>query len=314
MNNRDLPCVLLNIVLSAALVSACGDLLGPVGHESVIEPTGADDMLPDAEGCPCVADNDGIYVLSDDGEIWTFDPETRDFAYVTTVDCGGLADWVSMGVSRKGRAWIEHSSGDLFVVDLKDPGAPCKDPGFVHDDPRFPKFGLAFVANDAHDRCDRLYAYACPGPDVIGDDIGMLGVIDPLTVELGRIAPVDYGWGELAGTGDGRLFALEGHSPRILAEYDKTTGARKGGVTLPGLGEVKAFAFAYWGGRFWFFTEPDSQPGYSRVTALDLAGAGGDAELTVVVPDVPIRIIGAGVSTCAPPCSAGRVACPSPWG
>jgi hypothetical protein len=117
-----------------------------------IEMTGADNMLPDDEMCPCVADNDDIYVLSDAGTIWSFDPPTAQFTFITDIVCGGMTDTFSMGVSRKGRAWVEYFNGDLYTVDLKDPGSACKDPGVQERRPAVPDFGMAFVGNSAPTR------------------------------------------------------------------------------------------------------------------------------------------------------------------
>jgi hypothetical protein len=219
-----------------------------------------------------------------------------------------MTDTFSMGVSRKGRAWIEYFSGDIYTLDLKDPGAECKDPGFVNDDPLFPNFGMAFVANSATDRCDQLYVHSGISPELSGEDIGALGVIDPQTLKISHVAPIDYAWGELAGTGDGRLFALEGYSPPVLSEYDKDTGMILGSRALPALGVLDAFAFAFWGGQFYFFTTPDPPTGFSQVVSYDYSTQG--AELTTIVEQAPIRVVGAGVSTCAPPCSHGRASCP----
>ena len=267
-----------------------------------IEMTGADNMLPDDLMCPCAADNDDIYVLSDTGTIWSFDPTTYEFTFITDVVCGGMSNTFSMGVSRKGRAWIEYQNGDLYTVDLKDPGSPCKDPGFVNDDPLFPNFGMAFVGNSPTDPCDKLYVHSGIGPDVVGDDVGALGVIDPETLVLSKVAAIDYGWGELTGTGDGRLFAFEGTSPTLLTQYDKDTGAVLDAWPLPSLASPDAFAFAYWGGYFYFFTEPDPPTGYSLVTEYDFYDLNGEGMiLKTVVDQAPMRIVGAGVSTCAPP-------------
>ncbi len=268
-----------------------------------IEMTGADNMLPDDEiMCPCVDDNDDIYVLSDAGAIWSFDPETYEFTFITEVKCGGMYDTFSMGVSRKGRAWIEYFTGDIFTLDLKDPGSECKDPGFKNDDPLFPTFGMAFVANSLTDPCDKLYVHSGIAPEVVGDDVGALGYIDPQTIELVNVAPIDYGWGELTGTGDGRLFAFEGSAPPILSEYDKDTGLVLDSWPLPGLVSANAFAFAYWGGYFYFFTEDELSTGYSKVTEYDFYDIKGEGTiLRTVVEQAPMRIVGAGVSTCAPP-------------
>jgi hypothetical protein len=267
-----------------------------------IEPTGADNEPPVDGQCPCVADNEDIYVLSDYGSIWRFDPSDLSWTFVTDVECGGMTSTFSMGVSRKGRAWVQYFDGDLYTVDLKDPGSACKDPGFVPGDPKFPNFGMAFVTNDATDHCDKLYAHSGIEPGLQGPGVGGLGVIDPQTLVLSEIAAIDHAWGELTGTGDGRLFAFEGDTSTWIREYDKVTGAALGTWPLPGLESPDAFAFAYWGGDFYLFvTEPGDLEGQSLVLHLDFDESDGNGvALTTIVPSAPIRIVGAGVSTCAP--------------
>jgi len=267
-----------------------------------IEPTGADNELPEGDDCPCVADNEDIYVLSDLGTIWRFDPQSVEFTYITEIDCGGMLDTFSMGVSRKGRAWVQYQSGDLYTVDLKDPGSACKDPGFQPGNPLFPNFGMAFVADSADQTCDKLYAHSGIGAGVEGPDAGALGVIDPQTIVLSEIAKIDSGWGELTGTGDGRLFAFEGSEQTFLVEYDKDTAQVLGKWPLPGIENPSAFAFAFWGGDFYMFTtEPDDLVNGSHVVHVDFDGSDGDPmALTLLIDEAPLRIVGAGVSTCAP--------------
>jgi len=279
-----------------------GDTEGGWPPTTGIEPTGADNDLPEDGQCPCVADNEDIYVLSDDGAIWSFDPTDLSFDFITAISCGGMNSAFSMGVSRKGRAWVQYVDGDLYTVDLKDPGSACKDPGFVPGHPKFPNFGMAFVTNDASDHCDRLYAHSGISPDLQGPGVGALGVVDPQTLVLAEIAAIDQAWGELTGTGDGRLFAFQGDGSTWIREYDKATGAALGTWPLPGLASPGAFAFAYWGGDFYLFaTEYQDFEGPSRVLHLDFDGSDGDGvALTTVIEKAPIRIVGAGVSTCAP--------------
>lgn len=267
-----------------------------------IEPTGADNEPPVDGQCPCVADNEDIYVLSDYGSIWRFDPGDLSWTFVTDIECGGMNSTFSMGISRKGRAWVQYINGDLYTVDLKDPDGACKDPGFMAGNPKFPNFGMAFVTPDASDSCDRLYAHSGIDPGLQGPGVGALGVIDPQTLVLSEIAAIDSAWGELTGTGDGRLFAFEGDSDTFIREYDKATGAVLGTWPLPGLANPDAFAFAYWGGDFYMFvTRPNDLSGQSMVLRLDFDESDGDGmALTTVVETAPIRIVGAGVSTCAP--------------
>lgn len=267
-----------------------------------IEPTGADNEPPVDGQCPCVADNEDIYVLSDYGSIWRFDPADLSWTFVTDVECGGMTSTFSMGVSRKGRAWVQYINGDLYTVDLQDPGSACKDPGFMTGHPKFPNFGMAFVTQDATDHCDRLYAHSGIAPGLQGPGVGALGVIDPQTLVLSEIAAIDDAWGELTGTGDGRLFAFEGDVDTYIREYDKATGAVLGSWPLPGLANPDAFAFAYWGGDFYLFvTRPNDLTGASMVLHLDFDESDGNGmALTTAVETAPIRIVGAGVSTCAP--------------
>ncbi|MBK7823890.1 hypothetical protein [Nannocystis sp.] len=268
-----------------------------------IEPTGADNELPDSDQCPCVADNEDIYVLSSTGSVWSFDPTDTSFDFITDIVCGGMSETFSMGVSRKGRAWVQYVTGDLFTVDLKDPGTACKDPGFNNTDPLFPNFGMAFVANSVDDPCDKLHAHSAIDPGLIGPDVGALGVIDPKTLVLSEIASIDYAWGELTGTGDGRLYAFQGQAPPHIAEYDKATGEVLGTWPLPGLENPDAFAFASWGGDFYLFmTHPDDfGVGLSQVIHVDFDESDGAGKaITTIVDEAPIRIVGAGVSTCAP--------------
>lgn len=267
-----------------------------------IEPTGADNEPPVDGQCPCVADNEDIYVLSDYGSIWSFDPSDLSWTFITDVDCGGMTSTFSMGVSRKGRAWVQYTDGDLYTVDLKDPGGACKDPGFVPGAEKFPNFGMAFVTNDAADHCDKLYAHSGISPGIDGPGVGALGVIDPQTLVLSEIVAIDSGWGELTGTGDGRLFAFEGDTETYIREYDKSTGAILGTWPLPGLASPGAFAFAYWGGDFYLFVSKTQDiEGPSLVLHLDFDESDGNGvALTTVVESAPISIVGAGVSTCAP--------------
>ena len=268
-----------------------------------IEMTGADND-PELDGCPCAQGTELVYVLSDVGSLWSFDPKTGTFDFIADIDCGGMTDTYSMGVSRKGRAWIQYMSGDLYTVDLNDPGDPvaCKDPGFVPGHPLFPNFGMAFVANSLQDPCDKLYAHSGIDPELQGEGVGALGVIDPYSLQLSTIAPIDFAWGELTGTGTGRLFAFQGTAPALLTEYDKATGAVLDVLPLPGLKSDSAFAFSWWGGDFYLFTDDSLDlAGPSQVWHLDYDDSDGLGQELTLLATAPIRIVGAGVSTCAPP-------------
>lgn len=268
-----------------------------------IDPSGND--VETADECTCAPDNAGIYVLSDTGEVWTFAPDTGDFNYLASIDCGGNVDVFSMAVSRKGRAWVQYFDGDVYTVDLKNPDIACLDPGYTdHEDPLFCNAGMAFVANSADDPCDRLYLHSA----LDYSEHGALGVLDRDDLGLTRLAFIDSIDGELTGTPDGRLFAIQRDwSPPRLTEYDKATGDILQDWSMGGLRDVLPLAFAAWGGRFYFFVVDDTDSTYSKVIEFDLETLRHDT----VVERAPIRIYGAGVSSCAPAKCAdgGRATC-----
>jgi len=199
--------------------------------------------------------NDRIFVLSDDAELWTYDPVSNAFELVAPVPCGGGSAF-SMAVDPLGRAWVLFADTHaIATLDLASPAA-CDDPGYTKDQEGFGLFGMAFSSASAIDACAKLYvhSYSGAGPFGEGKDAGRLGVIDPATGQLTPIGPIDYDGGELAGTGDGRLFAFAGVAPAKLVEYDKAT-AKPVATTPLGLEKTNASAFAFFAGDIYFFTE-----------------------------------------------------------
>jgi hypothetical protein len=148
----------------------------------------------------------------------------------------------------------------------------------------FHKFGMGFSSNTVSDPCDQLYMFSCDNtkPAGPGANAGMLGRLDPSTLKVSKVADIDYNCGELAGTGDGRLFAVSGPNPASLVEYDKWTGATLG-----------AFAFAFSRGNFYLFTDGFAGSKVTEVNATTY-------EIKTVVDVAPILVVGAGSSTCAP--------------
>ena len=121
----------------------------------------------------------------------------------------------------------------------------------------FGLFGFAFVNNSGSDFCERGFAhsYSGNGPFSEGPMAGQLGVMDPDTLVLEHLADIDYDGGELAGTGEGRLFAFAGAEPAKILEYDKDTGAVLELLELTGVSKTNASAFAFHRGDAYLFTE-----------------------------------------------------------
>jgi len=243
-----------------------------------------------------------IYVLSDDAALWSFDPITYDFALVGDFMCNNMNDTFSMGVDRNGIAWVMFQGQDIYTIDVNNP-ANCVDPGYNPGQLGFGLFGMAFVSEGENNPCDQLYVNSYSGGLGFqeGPDIGRLGTMDPDTLLMSEIGLTDFDGAELTGTGDGRLFAFAGVGPAKLTEFDKTDASVIEQLPLDTLELTNAFAFAFFGGDFYFFTE---SPNIftSQVTHLDWddSDMDGEQQLEIVVADAPIRIVGAGVSTCVP--------------
>ncbi len=239
-----------------------------------------------------------VYVLSQENDLYSFTPNTVTFTKVGRLECptNGLATPNSMAVDRQGTAWVNYSDGTLFKVSTAN--ASCEATNFQPNQAGFVKFGMAFSSNAEGSSDETLYI---SGLDVMGGSGYGLGRIDLTSMKvtlIGDYSGILAGEGaELTGTGDGRLFGFFTTQPNAtLAEIDKSKGATSGDKSLQGVNTGNAWAFSFWGGDFWFYTSDGVSP--SRVTQLRTSG---DGQISVVKPDVGgFRIVGAGVSTCAP--------------
>ena len=235
-------------------------------------------------GCSCAPGlhNDRIVVVSDDAELWAYDPVGDAFERLGSAGCFGQSDSFSMGVDARGRAWIQYvGSEDLFTVDVNDPSAGCADPGYDPGaNPDFGLVGMSFARDEASAACDELYLWTYDGSGLFeeGPDLGRLGALDPITLETRTIATVDFDGGELAGTSDGRLYALAG-DPARLFELDTDSGAILAEHSLGSFTLSTAFAFAFFGGSAWLFTEAPPaacDPCLERECAADVAACRAD--------------------------------------
>lgn len=266
---------------------------GGFGSKSGFE---ADGGAASADGC--AAEARLVYVVSQEDDLYSFTPNTMTFTKVGRLKCptSGLATPNSMAIDRSGTAWINYTDGSLFKVSTKD--ASCAATGFEPGQGGFLKFGMAFATNGASTTEETLYI---AGLEFLAGGGKGFGKIDLKTMKVTMLG--DYsgdlaGQGaELTGTGDGRLFGFFTTAPyATLAEIDKSKGATSRDKSLEGVSTGNAWAFSFWGGDFWFYTSDGVSP--SQVTQLK---ASGNSEIAVAKKDVGgFRIVGAGVSTCAP--------------
>lgn len=276
----------------------------------------------------CVSDGGGnkdcderaelVYVVDNDDNLRSFDPRLLDegknpFTLIGEMDCPAGPSWpdwgsrvpspFSMSVDRDANAWVLYTSGEIFHVSTED--ASCQSTSFSKGQEDFELFGMGFVADAPGSSKESLWIAGTTAwdlPDVTGD----LGYIDTESLEVTRVGTLPSGPAnspELTGTGDGELFGFypgsRYYSSRV-AMIDKADARHDDGsdwrFTEPG-DDVRGWAFAHWGGKFYIFVTTDEWLGdNSQVLLFDPAT--GDAE--PLMDDLPYTIVGAGVSTCAP--------------
>lgn len=255
----------------------------------------------------CGSSADLIYTVDDTGRLLSFNPrhDLNHFYEIGTLQCpagtplsgSGPATPFSMSVDRKARAWVSYSSGEIFAVSTAD--GSCQRTTRRSGEGGFTLFGMGFVADAAGQQDETLYiAGIGDGP---GDFSAPLGMLDTSTMHATSIAalPAWQQSPELTGTGAGELF---GYFPGVdrsqVAKIDKQTGSFKQSWSLAGLGgDVSSWAFAHWGGNLYIFVSAVRQGGVvNQVIRFNPI----DGQSTVIIPDSPFQIVGAGVSTCAP--------------
>ena len=253
-------------------------------EDMAMDNSGTDDAFID----PCLERAKLIYTVDDKNALYSFKPDTLTFTRIGVLNCpaGFLDTPFSMGVDRNANAYVLYSSGDLFQVDTQT--ANCKATNFVGGQLGFDQFGMGFVADNPGAHTEQLY--------IAGLSNQQLGVIDPKSLKVANVGALN-GNPELTGTGSAQLWGFfpDDIAPRV-AQIDKVTAQEGKTYPLNGLaGTPSAWAFAFWGGDFWIFLQTD-QDLSTHVYHLNAQ----TGKVTDVVPASGYRIVGAGVSICAP--------------
>jgi hypothetical protein len=270
------------------------DATGPVDATDSADSESADgDMEPTAwQPAPdCAPQTQQIYLLTKDYQLHAYLPQTKQLTYIGTLECPAeYATWpFSMGVDRKGVAWVMYSSGELFQVSTTT--AQCQPTAWVPGTSGFIESGMGFVASGPASQDELLY---------IANGKSKLGAIDTATlaVQVQGTIGIYPGWPELTGTGKGELWGFFPQSqPAQIARIDKASGAVSQVKALDQLdmAAVKNWAFAHWGGRFLMFFQAEKAPSTS-VYIYDP----GDGSYGLYHPQIGLPVVGAGVSSCAP--------------
>ncbi|NIS34972.1 MAG: hypothetical protein GWO04_35770 [Actinobacteria bacterium] len=198
-----------------------------------------------------------------------------------------------MSVDRTGRAWVLHQDHRIYYASTID--ASCTSSTFVPDQSGLELFGMGFVA-DAEGSSEETLFVAGGRELSIATGSATLAFIDDDTLALGTLGDLP-GWPELTGTGSGELWGFfPDTSPPSVRQLDKSSGVTIAQHQLAELGSQppSAWAFAFWGGRFYVFYQALLDPS-TNVWRVDP-----DGTVTQVLSNTGYRIVGAGVSTCAP--------------
>jgi len=260
--------------------------------------TSATTVSSSATGVPmCAPDALFVYVVSQQNDIYRFDPPAKTFNLVWPLTCVVPAGQVpnSMAVDRDGIAWINYNDfqatnpqGSIFRVNLAD--GMCT-PSGISLATEWQLVGMGFAVDPTSATGESLF---------LTSKVGHLGRVDlnaNTVVPVGALGPPLGGnRSELTGAPDGRLFALVDSNPASLVSVDKTNAAVLQVFGLSGLnGPFADFAFSFWGGDFYLYTSTNATGG-SSVARYDPTNGSLDPSY---VPDAGFSIVGAGVAPCA---------------
>lgn len=247
----------------------------------------------------CSDDAKLVYVLSLEGDLYSFAPAEKKFTKIGPLDCtsddGTRLTPISMAVDRHAVAWVNMRPGGfipgqdaLYEVDTKT--AKCTPSGVVGS-----MGGMGFSTNEGSTEDETLFVLG-------GDGFGSsLMKVDFAKSKLETISDVESEeLGELTGTGDGRLYGFLLGEPLGLAAVDKSTTALSKRVELPGIKTPRApmYAFSFWGGDFYVYTATDTSA--SKTTTVARYRPSDGSLDTSYMTSIGFHIVGAGVSTCAP--------------
>lgn len=260
--------------------------------EDALPPIDATKLL-DADRTDCVDPNSTlVYLVTESHALFSFDPSSRVFRRIGSLACPGTtADPFSMAVDRKGVAYVLFSDGQLFRASTKT--GSCVSANYPVGQKNFATFGMGF-ASDQGGPSETLYV-AGDGRQNHAKGLARIDVLTRILTPIGEFAPaIDQA--ELTGTGDGHLYAFytKATAPgSFIGDINKLNGHVSGEAPLPTVELGSAWAFAAWGGDFYTFTAPNLGSSVTRVSIKD----GSVTPWTTLDNE---RVVGAGVSTCAP--------------
>jgi hypothetical protein len=271
-----------------ALLVACG---GPSDREPDSGNNNPGGENPGTGGDGCSDEAKAVYVVDQNNTLSRFNPPTKTFMDLGKLACPSSfgATPFSMGIDRTALAWVLYSSGELFRVDTTS--LNCTKSTWTPQ-AGIQQFGMGFSTDAAGGSVDTLFIAGGSGPSQPTSQLAKLSTASFQAQPVGTVT----GWPELTGTGNAELWGFfpDASSPRI-AQLDKTNGAALKTFPLSIAGMPAAWAFAFWGGDFWVFLMKGLETSTTVYQYDSTTGA-----LKSMTQASGRRIVGAGVSTCAP--------------
>lgn len=263
----------------------------PVGPRAIDPPVAIDEDWSTRKTC-ALQDVELIYVVDDENHLLSFDPRKlpgNALYKIGTLKCSSSTP-NSMAIDRKGVAWVGYQNGKVYRASIID--ARCDRDGWVPRGRSTRVFGMGFVTRGPKTEEEQLYvAGGADDPDY------SLAVIDTEEKSWTKVATVQiHAHPELTGTSEGKLYAYYPSPGRgFVQELDRDTGSPIGRTwKIPGNAyNVEAYAFAHFGGVFYVFTTVDGVSGIHAVHK-------DTGKVELVANNLDYKIVGAGVSTCAP--------------
>jgi hypothetical protein len=247
-----------------------------------------------------------IYVLSEENDLYSFRPDQKQFTLIGALGCQTSMLPNSMAVDRDANAWVNYvesdgfgdTAGGIFKVSTLD--ASCE-PSSISLPDGWYRLGMGFSTDVAGGQAETLFV---TGTDSLGGFSPGLGRVD---LASGSLSPIGDFTGalsgenaELTGNGDGRLFGFFTTTPVEVGEIEKTSGAILSDTALQGVETPFAWAFSFWGGDFYLYTAPDPIAYPDRTSNVTRYRPSDGSIDTAYMTNIGFRIVGAGVSTCAP--------------
>jgi hypothetical protein len=262
----------------------------------------------------CSAASKLIYVVDSNNTLSQFDPSAKAFHDLGTLSCPVpttdpqfgfplMYQPFSMGVDRNATAYVLYvdQSGFstkplVFKVDTTGAGLPCSATSFTAPS-TLVEFGMGFSTTTAGGDVDQLFIGGSADPTASGN-----ATLYNLDVTNYAVSPalggVD-GSPELTGNANAELWGFfpSGASTQAhIEQINKTNGTAISSSMLPAnmQGQAAAWAFGFYGGDYWVFLQKMTD---SNTSVYEVSPTG---TLMTTTPAPGRKIVGAGVSTCAP--------------